>query len=336
LFFLRRRQPTLDWLQIEVTSRCNAACIYCPRTVHSKPWINRDMSWSTFAQLTDAFTKTELVFLQGWGEPLLHPRLLDMADEAKRAGCRVGLSTNGTLIDGQKAEDLIRCGIDVVGVSLAGTDNINDRFRRGAHLDRVLEAIRAVRRAKERLGSSRPAIHIAFLLLRSGLPEITRLPELAADTGVSQVIISTLDFVPSHELEGEALHPGNPKAYGDIRSRLDAVRAEGRRRGVEIHAQISYPGQRALTCTENARRAAFISSDGSVSPCVFANLPASEAACFRGGRPAPYARRIFGNVNEQPFVDIWRSRPYMRFREAFFSKTVDPACRECPKLYIDS
>lgn len=48
----------------------------------------------TFDSLTPAFSLTDLVFLQGWGEPLLHPRFWDMVHRVKRAGCWVGFTTN--------------------------------------------------------------------------------------------------------------------------------------------------------------------------------------------------------------------------------------------------
>jgi len=68
--------PWLDWMQIEVTSRCNAACIYCPRTVYGPRWKNRDLSPDTFEKLLPVLSKTKMVHLQGWGEPLLYGAIL--------------------------------------------------------------------------------------------------------------------------------------------------------------------------------------------------------------------------------------------------------------------
>lgn len=35
--------PRLDWLQVEVTSFCNASCLYCPRPAYGNTWRNRHL-----------------------------------------------------------------------------------------------------------------------------------------------------------------------------------------------------------------------------------------------------------------------------------------------------
>src|SRR5512139_1023466 len=92
------RIPSLDWIQVGVTSRCNALCSYCPRTVCGSAWADRDLPIETFSKLLPAFGKTGMVHLQGWGEPFLHPGFFEMVSLTKRAGCAVGTTTNGTLL----------------------------------------------------------------------------------------------------------------------------------------------------------------------------------------------------------------------------------------------
>ena len=178
---------------------------------------------ATFRQVPE-FGRTRLVFLQGWGEPFLNPRFFEMATQAKRAGSMVGVATNGTSLDERTATHLVRCDVDIVAFFLAGTDDDNDVVRRGTRLQDVIEAIQAVRRAKERHGSDSPAVHIAYLLLRSGLEGLPRLPGLIEGTGVQQVVISTLDFVPCRELARQTLRPESLDEYGEIRSRLPRPR----------------------------------------------------------------------------------------------------------------
>ncbi|NLE77518.1 MAG: radical SAM protein, partial [Chloroflexi bacterium] len=31
-------RPTLDWIQVQVTSVCNADCTYCPRSAYRAVW----------------------------------------------------------------------------------------------------------------------------------------------------------------------------------------------------------------------------------------------------------------------------------------------------------
>jgi MoaA/NifB/PqqE/SkfB family radical SAM enzyme len=323
----------MDWVQVEVSTYCNASCIYCPRTVYHDTWLNRHMPLATFKKLLPAFAKTRLVFLQGWGEPFLNPNFFKMVSIAKDAGCRVGTTTNGMLLDDEKISRIVRSGVDVVAFSLAGTGDKNDTVRKGTRLENVLGTIRSLDRSKKGLGTTQPEIHIAYMLLRSGINDVAKLPRLLQGLGVSQVVITTLDFLPAIELADEAIIPDNEAEYNALRLRLEAVVTEGERYGLDIRYCLGLPGEQRQGCTENVQRALFISADGAVSPCVFTNLPVSEASCIVDGVKRPCRRLTFGNINQQPLTSIWRQKNYAAFRNSFYTNRLFVTCRDCPKLY---
>jgi MoaA/NifB/PqqE/SkfB family radical SAM enzyme len=287
-----------------------------------------------FEHLVPAFKKTQLVFLQGWGEPFLNPDLLKMARMAKEAGCKVGTTTNGMLLNAETIYKVVECGMDVLAFSLAGVDKRNDEVRQGTSFDRVLEDIRILHETKKKLGKELPAVHIAYMLLRSKIGDIERLPLALQGLGVSQIVVSTLDFVPCEELAGETIIASTVDEYEELKARLDAVKMVGKQWGMRLHYQIHRPGELRLTCTENVLRAFFVSSDGMVSPCVFVNLPVSQKnkVCRDGKRR--YRRLTFGNIGDAPIGDIWRKKAYRGFRKAFYENRLPSICEDCPKLFV--
>jgi len=321
-----------DWLQVEVTSWCNASCTYCPRTVYRDTWKNRHLPPATFRRLLPSLTEARLIYLQGWGEPFLHPDFFTMATMAKGAGCKVGTTTNGMLLDTPKILQLVETGIDLVAFSLAGVDEKNDAIRRGTSLNQVLTAIAALSRVKKELGSAKPAIHVAYMLLTSGLKDLEKLPVMLQGSGVSQIVVSTLDFVASRELAGEAVRPADAGEYEEIRSHLERLVQLGKKCGFDIHFQLPDPGSRRPTCTENVQQALVVSADGLVSPCVFTNLPVSGVSYYHQGREHPYRQLFFGDVNERPLKEIWSQKTYAGFRRSFNHGELAPPCRHCGKL----
>ena len=80
---------------IEITNICNMSCSFCHGTVRPK----HSMTLSDFRHVVDEVRKyTKFVFLHVLGEPLMHPELIPMIDCARRAGLRVAITTNGTLL----------------------------------------------------------------------------------------------------------------------------------------------------------------------------------------------------------------------------------------------
>jgi MoaA/NifB/PqqE/SkfB family radical SAM enzyme len=254
-----------------------------------------------------------------------------MAALAKEAGCQVGTTTNGMLLDFPRMERLVELGVEVVALSLAGADEKNDRFRQGTSLERVLAALGSLQKVKERHGRAQPEIHLAYMLLRSGWWDLGRLPGLLEGSGVSQVVISTLDFVAAGELADEVISIGEPEEYAEMAARLQTVAAEGEKRGLKFHYQLPYPGRRRQACPENPTRGLVVAADGGVSPCVFLNLPGGTSH-FAGGREIPYRPLSFGNINIQPLEDIWNSKDYTAFRRAFKNRQIPSFCLHCSKI----
>lgn len=327
--------PSLDWIQVEVTSYCNADCFYCPRSVYRDAWLNRNLSLGIFEYLIPAFKKTRLVFLQGWGEPFLNPDFFTMVRMAKEAGCKVGTTTNGMLLNEETICHVVESGIDVLAFSLAGVDKRNDDIRHGTSFDKILEAIWILQETKKKLGKKLPAVHIAYILLRSGLEDIERLPFVLKGLDISQIIISTLDFVPCKELASETIITSTVDEYKKFRSRLDAVSTAGEQYGIRVHSQLHKLGERRLTCTENVQRALFVSADGMVSPCIFLNLPVSQKSYLYRYKERQYQPLIFGNISDVLIGDIWRKKAYRDFRKAFYTNRVPDICKNCLKLYVE-
>jgi MoaA/NifB/PqqE/SkfB family radical SAM enzyme len=332
-WFSRIFGPFLDWIQVEVTSQCNANCLYCPHTVFKESWQSVHMPVDLYRRLTSAFPRTNLVYLQGWGEPLLHPQFFEMVQIARQLGCQVGTTTNGVLLERQHAERMVQERLAVVGLSLAGTDASQDTIRQGAPLASVLRAMQRLFEAKKRASSPFPEIHVAYLWLRSRRDAIKRLPALLEGRGVSQSVVSTLDFVPHPELEDEVIEASNAEEEAELINIMSEVTTDGKKRGIEIVFRVPAPYAEPGMCTENVTKALVVSCRGLVSPCVLRNLPLTERAAQARAASDSGQCLIFGDIHERTLAEIWRSRPYKTFRADHAKSKPPHECGSCAKRF---
>jgi MoaA/NifB/PqqE/SkfB family radical SAM enzyme len=336
-YLSRRRLPKLDWIQLEITSHCNANCVYCPHSEFRGMWHSRRLSLETLRHLIPSLENTEHIHLQGWGEPFTHPDLLQMLTLCKRAGCVVSTTTNGSLLTPDCIEEVVVRGMDIIAFSLAGVDEESDSVRRGNSIDKALGAIDHFHRLKAKYGVDRPKIHVAFMLLRSGLGALDKLPEFLGNLGIDQVVISSLSLIVRKDLEEESLISMGIDEYSELSARLIEMRNKCRKLGVDVFFHLASPRTPNQYCPENIEKALFIGSDGSVSPCVMANIPVAEDAVhyFRGTKTR-LGKIIFGNIADQKIVDIWRQKEYKKFRKSFSRVHRSYNCSTCAKLRIDN
>lgn len=334
----------LDWIQVEVSASCNASCIYCPVSRFGNQRSRGLMEMEVFERLEPTLASTDLAFLQGWGEPLLHPRFWEMVSRAKAKGARVGFGTNGTLLDAECRRRLLASGVDIVGVSVAGaTAATHDRLREGCDLETIDARLRELAAEKESAGTERPEVHLAFIMLASNVHELEAVVDLAERWKATELVASNLTLVLDPTLEGEALL-AHPERWPEVSTYLRRVKARAEQRGIRFRAYWPDTGEALPLCTENVLSACYVSAGGDVSPCALAAVGFIEGArathLFQGGEH-PLGRFSFGNLRDRDLEEIWRSDAAHSFRKVFrdrwrrFRRGRDglpPPCRTCYKL----
>jgi MoaA/NifB/PqqE/SkfB family radical SAM enzyme len=141
----------------------------CPRTAFGDRWVEGDLVDAHWDRLLPDLDRVEHLHLQGWGEPLLYPRLETMAREAHAAGCRVGLTTNGDLL-GDAMKWIVNGPVNVVAVSLAGGSEWNRRLRDNPRPDDLFAAVEKL--VRERGRGKKPRVHVTYLLVRENAGDL--------------------------------------------------------------------------------------------------------------------------------------------------------------------
>ncbi len=300
-----------DIIQVEVTTACQAECIFCPHTTLHDNWISQHIKWEDFSEVLPAVHRGTLVHLQGWGEPLLHPRLWDMAAAVKQKQGRVSLTTNGGLMDDEVSRELCRLKFDFVAVSLAGaTPAVHNSLRPGPGLDLICANI-------ERLSSmkSKPDIHLDFQMMKPNLEQLPGLVDLAARLGARRVIASNLDCITGPETE--AL-----RAFGKVANReaaeiIEAARRLGKEKNIEVDVYPLRLQANVPVCKADPLHTVVVTAAGNIAPCVYLCLPLrSEIPRLFEGKKEAFAPFSYGHVS-RGFQKVTGGQAARNFRETF-------------------
>lgn len=119
----------------ESTIKCNLTCAHC-RRVEGDEAVCSDMSTDQARSMIDQLAglgqkqgfMPVLVF--SGGEPLCRDDIFELIEYAKGKQLQIALASNGTLIDGPKAEKINETGVQRVSISLDGaTGDIHNKLR---------------------------------------------------------------------------------------------------------------------------------------------------------------------------------------------------------------
>jgi spiro-SPASM protein len=132
-------------IALDVTNVCNLHCIHCPYpAIEAKSDFKvAHFPWEYFEKLVQELSEHDqpcLLRLVGDGEPMLHPRLIEMVQLAKaRTSCVVNLTTNGTFLSDEKIDKLLEAKIDLIDVSLdAVSKPVYEAIRKKSSYEHVM------------------------------------------------------------------------------------------------------------------------------------------------------------------------------------------------------
>jgi len=305
--------PLPSMLQIEVSSLCNLRCAMCAKT-HGYQGTppDRVMEWETFRRVERILPVLDYVDLSGvWGEAFIRPDLyLAILSELKRHGIFVRTISNGTLITPAIARSLVEKGLDLLAISVdAARPETYRKWRKGGELGAVLGAARAVRDEKRRQERDRPRVEFMFLGMVDTIGELPELVEIAADLGVSRVVLQ--EMAEYETTRGQSLawrdRELGRRVYGEAAKAAEAL-------GVELALQpcdqFEEPAEKEVFKEADGPRRA-----GLLKDCF---LPWKMAVLTTAGDVIPCCAMFtsMGNVRKERFEDIWRGKRFRALRRA--------------------
>ena len=288
-------------VMIEPTNRCNLLCALCPTGMGTLARKRGDMPVERMRTLVRELPReVSLILFWGMGEPFMADSLFTGVTEAAQRGIRTRTSTNGHfLVDNGRAAEVLESGLDELVVSLDGVcAETYQKYRKGGDFNRVVEGVRELRGKRDAQGKSKPRLILQFLATRHNEEELGKLNEFAAQIGADNAEVKTLQAAFTPQGGGYV-----PEKGGRSRYRM----TDG---GLE-------PARRRFDWGVPCRRlwySAVITWEGEVNPC-----------CFDRD-----SRFVMGNVFQKSLHEIWRGRPYRKFRETLLTDgRVFPMCHDC-------
>ena len=202
------RKPIVVW---NITRTCNLKCVHCYNDSGvGKPSneVTTEKAKSVLDDLAD-FGIPSVLF--SGGEPLMRHDLFELIEYAVSKGLRAVISTNGTLIDKDKAKLIKDLGVSYVGISLDGMGPVNDKFRGvdGA-FERTVQGIRNCQAAGVRVG-------LRLTLTGQNVQDLSSLFDFFDAEGIERACFYHL--VPSGrggDMSGERLTSAQSRAALDI------------------------------------------------------------------------------------------------------------------------
>lgn len=169
----RNLLPSLRYLQLHVTERCNLDCRHC--------YLGRkgstDLPFSLAKKAVAEFSEMGLKLMITGGEPLLYPRFWELLEYAKAHSIRVEVLSNGMYITAELAARLSRF-VDCVQISLDGLQEGHDSIRGRGSFSKVVRGIKNLLPHVD--------VSIATMIHSANIDEFPRLEAMIKELGIRE------------------------------------------------------------------------------------------------------------------------------------------------------
>ncbi len=185
-------------LQIEHTDICNARCIMCNH-FFTRNHGCKFMDFSMIQRLEPYLPYVENIVLNGIGEPLLHPRIMELISIYDKYGIKMTTNTNLSIMTPELASLMHRTFTDIQVSCDAASPETYSAIRQGLNFDRFVKNLKMLRVA------GKTEICMATVVMRQNFKELPQIVELAADLGCDKLVMLDLNTSALMQTTGDSL-----------------------------------------------------------------------------------------------------------------------------------
>ncbi len=286
-------------LSIEPINVCNLKCPECPTGLRTIKRPKGMISLDSLMQILNK-TKHHLWYLNLYfqGEPFMHPNFFELVKLAKKANLITETSTNGQYLSPEFARKTVKSGLDSIIISLDGTtQGVYEKYRVGGELNKVLEGIKNLNKAKKDANSKKPLTTVQFLVFKHNQHQINDINKLAKKLRVDNLEVKTAQIYNA-----------------ETKLHLIPTINKLSRYALSKDGLVEFKGKVKNNCWK-MWSSAVVTWDGKMVPCCF-------------DKDANYN---MGSLIKSNAGEVWYGSGYKEFRGRVYSNQEDvDICSNCP------
>lgn len=308
---------------VELTSRCNLACVHCPKDFGAElDHPAMDMPREVLHAAAPYLRQARFVNLNMVGESMLYRHFDEAISICAEGHAEVSFNTNGLLLSESRSRHLVASRVQSVTVSVDGIES-NEPIR-GVDYATLRKRILQLAAAKERAGSDLPHLAVAFTLMRRNSGELSRIvADLAGAVKLHAIYVQPL------VVYYEALRHENPYRQADVEAHVAQAKAVAAAAGTNLvvfrsameddeRNRVAGPGQIGQASGRYGCIDPFfemkIRSTGEIMGCSYGLMPGLR-------------------VQEHDLEGIWNHEWYRTLRRHLHRQEFVGRCGKCPYVH---
>ena len=309
-----------EYVTIDITNKCNLNCIGCwtyspllkKQNLPEDIWFKQELPFETIKNLIiDLKTlNTNEIRLTGGGEPFLHPKIMKIIRLIKQNGFKLDITTNFTLLNKKKIDELIKYNVDNLTISLwAATSKTYVKTHPNQTektFDKIKENLNYLNKKKKNT-----QVVIANVILNKNYNEIEKMIDFAVKVNANEIYFTLIDPIKGNTDKLLLNNNQQKKLKNKFKKILDKYK-KGKYEKLIIDNPDNF-----LRRIENKdlRLGNYDSNIVLKIPCT---IGWTFSRILANGDVAPCCRGVMvptGNINKKRFKFIWNGYKQKKFRE---------------------
>ena len=299
-------------IMIELTNHCNIKCITCAREyAYGDAMAKGFLDFEKFKNIIDEIHPyVDAIGLTGLGETFLYKRIDEAVDyiKSKSKGIIISCSINAHLPKSIEIAEKLTNKIDTIQISIDGIGEVYNEVRKTADYNFFLKNTLGI---LEKARESNTDIMFNMVVLKENYHQMSDMLKLCDEIGVKYLNINPMNIVARTDLDNSYYDFYLSKEFKDEYFKTKKMASK------YPNVELTFYDFESPASFKKCRfmwNYFYITWDGFVPPCC--------------AKPFPKEKH-FGNVFEQPLIEILNTKDYQEFRQDWFDEKNPEFCDKC-------